>query len=160
MGIDNPPEYFDIRNIAHKGKNKNASNSSNKNENQYLIIDEKISPRGLNNIGATCYMNSVLQCLYHIYDLSKEILKLINNQNMTKEIFQKMPMTSAFLEVVYYLSFSEKRAISPHNFKEIISKNDSFKNYEANDSKNLTLYVLDTMNKEFSENKIQFKNVN
>ena len=159
MGND-PQEYFDIRKLAQKGNNKNASNSSNKNENQYLIIDEKIPPRGLNNIGATCYMNSVLQCLYHIYDLSKEILKLINNQNMTKEIFQKMPMTSAFLEVVYNLSFSEKRAISPHNFKEIISKNDSFKNYEANDSKNLTLYVLDTMNKEFSENKIQFKNVN
>ena len=153
MGIDHP-ESFDIRNIAQKGNNKNVSN---KNENQYLIIDEKIPPRGLNNIGATCYMNSVLQCLYHIYDLSKEILKLINNQNMTKEIFQKMPMTSAFLEVVYNLSFSEKRAISPHNFKEIISKNDSFKNYEANDSKNLTLYVLDTMNKEFNDNKIQIK---
>ena len=82
MGIY-PPEYSDIRKLAQKGNNKNASNSSNKNENQYLI-DEKIPPRGLNNIGATCYMNSVLQCLYHIYDLSKEILKLINNQNMIK----------------------------------------------------------------------------
>ena len=43
MGIDHP-ESFDIRNIAQKGNNKNASNSSNKNENQYLI-DEKIPPR-------------------------------------------------------------------------------------------------------------------
>ena len=43
-------------------------------QNKKIYITSNIPPRGLNNIGATCYMNSVLQCLYHIYDLSNELL--------------------------------------------------------------------------------------
>ena len=144
------------KNENESGKDKNVTNSTNKNIETPNLINEKIEPRGLNNIGATCYMNSVLQCLYHIFDLSNSLLGLLNNKILTKENYQKTPMISAFIEVVYMLSF-EKKPMSPYGFKEIISKNQSFKNYEANDSKNLTLYVLDTMNKEFNDNKIQIK---
>ena len=144
------------KNENASGKEKNATNPTNKNIETPNLINEKIEPRGLNNIGATCYMNSVLQCLYHIFDLSNSLLGLLNNKILTKENYQKTPMISAFLEVVYRLSF-EIKPMSPYGFKEIISKNQSFKNYEANDSKNLTLYVLDTMNKEFNDNKIQIK---
>ena len=144
------------KNENESGKDKNVTNPTNKTIETPNLINEKIEPRGLNNIGATCYMNSVLQCLYHIFDLSNSLLGLLSNKILTKENYQKTPMISAFIEVVYMLSF-EKKPMSPYVFKEIISKNQSFKNYEANDSKNLTLYVLDTMNKEFNDNKIQIK---
>ena len=99
-------------------------------------------------------MNSVLQCFYHVIDLSNELLKL-------KEIDgHKMPMTLAYLEVIHKLTFSEKNSISPYQFKMIISNNELFQGIGANDSKSLTLYILETLNEEFNENNIKIDNTN
>ena len=130
----------------------------NSNKEKKYIINETIIPKGLNNIGATCYMNSVLQSLYHIIDLSNGLLDLYNKDILNDEILKKMPMTYSFLLVVYNLSFRKNKSFSPEDFKIIISKNESFRKFEANDSKTLTLYVLDTLNKELNDNKIQTKN--
>ena len=124
------------------------------------IINKEIKPRGLNNIGSTCYMNSVLQCFYHVYDLSNELLNYGLKNIFTKAIISKMPMTRALLDVIFELSFGENKSMSPYIFKEIISKNDSFRKWEANDSKTLALYVLDTLNRELNENKIKTQNIN
>jgi ubiquitin C-terminal hydrolase len=103
-------------------------------------------------------MNSVIQSLYHISDLSNGLLELYNQDILNEEILNKMPMTLSFLEVIYNLSFRKSKSFSPERFKIIISKNESFRKFEANDSKTLTLYVLDTLNKELNENKIPQKN--
>ena len=154
-----------------KAKNKveqNVSTNQNVNQNpiqinlddkkndKYLITKE-IIPRGLNNIGATCYMNSVLQCLYHVQDLSNEILFLASQILKNKK---KLPMTLAFLQVVYELSFSRYKSMSPVEFKKIIGNDETFRYFEANDSKTLALYVLDNLNRELSENKIKSENNN
>ena len=153
-------------NLPKEGKegNKKEPNDNQKgkepnpNKEKKFIINETIVPKGLNNIGSTCYMNSVIQSLYHISDLSNGLLDLYNQDILNEEILNKMPMTLSFLEVVYNLSFRESKSFSPERFKIIISKNESFRKFEANDSKTLTLYVLDTLNKELNENKIPQKN--
>ena len=153
-------------NLPKEGKegNKKEPNDNQKgkepnpNKEKKFIINETINPKGLNNIGSTCYMNSVIQSLYHISDLSNGLLDLYNQDILNEEILNKMPMTLSFLEVVYNLSFRESKSFSPERFKIIISKNESFRKFEANDSKTLTLYVLDTLNKELNENKIPQKN--
>ena len=138
--------------IIKKGKNQIQI------KKKKFIINETINPKGLNNIGSTCYMNSVIQSLYHISDLSNGLLELYNQDILNEEILNKMPMTLSFLEVIYNLSFRKSKSFSPERFKIIISKNESFRKFEANDSKTLTLYVLDTLNKELNENKIPQKN--
>ena len=138
-----------------KNKDEKESKQKIKMEN---IITKDIIPRGLNNIGSTCYMNSVIQCLYHIFDLSNELLLLYKSKILNKSLLKKLPMTSAFLDVIYDLSFDKKSSISPYNFKKIIGNNKSFRNFEANDSKNLTLYILDMLNRELNENKIISEN--
>lgn len=97
-------------------------------------------------------MNSVLQCFYHIFDLSNELLKYNNIEE------SKLPMTSAYIDVIKNLSFNKHQSISPYKFKEIISNNELFRGIEANDSKSLTLYFLDTINDEFNENNLYIEN--
>ena len=150
----------DTKNKGKEDENKKKKDKENtkKKEKEEDIITKNIKPRGLDNIGATCYMNSVLQCLYHIFDLSNELLKLSKQKVFKKELEEKMPMTYALLEVISELTFSKISSMSPYKFKEAIGNNESFRYYEANDSKTLTLYVLDTLNRELNENKIKAEN--
>ena len=139
------------RNINEEKKNKITQKEDLAKNN---IINGTIFPRGLNNIGATCYMNSVLQSFYHVFDLSNELIKLKNIDE------RKMPMTSAYLEVINELTFSKEKSISPIKFKIMISNNELFEGIGANDAKSLTLYILETLNEEFNGNNLQINNEN
>ena len=107
---------------------------------------------GLANIGATCYMNATIQCFSNIQRLRDELLDnnvykdLYNNRNHAKrlsfalaEVFKNLWLNNS---INYY---------SPDYFKEVISDmNSLFKGIEANDSKDLILFILETMHNELN----------
>ena len=118
-------------------------------------INSFTKAKGLENVGATCYMNAVLQCFYHVRPLSTEFV----NYNFHPNMIQQIPMTMAYLDVVKELSNNKGTAARPILFKNIISMNPLFTGVQANDSKDLILYFLEkidselTMLKYFTQNK-------
>ena len=107
---------------------------------------------GLANIGATCYMNATVQCFSNIPRFRNELLSnsvykdLYNNRNYNKklsfalaEVFKNLWLNNS---INYY---------SPDYFKEVISEmNPLFKGIVANDSKDLILFILETMHNELN----------
>ena len=119
-----------------------------------IKLNFMVKSRGLVNVGATCYMNSTLQCFYHIKDLSEakinnndidESLKFINcHKNLIEEL-AGCKDRNEFNEKqeIFKVTDEEINSIKPTQFKDILSaKNPLFKGVRAGDTKDLLMYLL------------------
>ena len=118
--------------------------------------------KGLENIGATCYMNATLQCLCHVTSLIKYFQKSkVNNYINSKNA----PLAKSFSELLNILwSETYETYYAPHNFKNLISNlNPLFKGIQANDSKDLIIFIYETLHKELNNptsNNLYLNNIN
>ena len=130
-----------------------------------------VKSRGLVNVGATCYMNSTLQCFYHIKDLSEAI---INDDDLN----ESLEFTNCYKNLIeelagckdrtkfnknqkdYKATNEEINSIKPIEFTDILSaKNPIFKGVKAGDAKNLIMYLLQEMDKEITQQKNKIKEI-
>ena len=85
-------------------KNKMAQKlqieAKEKEKEVYYVISNK--PKGLYNLGLSCYMNSLLICLYYIPELRDFFIK---NRN---KFTDKSPVCKSFAEVMYGLKYEKK----------------------------------------------------
>ena len=118
------------------------------------IIDSKIPTIGLDNLGATCYMNAVLQCMAHFKEVSEKILNWYKNMDDNNK--KDRQLSYAFGEVLDNLYFPHennnyKVSYSPKNFKELVGNlNPLFKGIQANDSKDLMNFIIEKMHFELN----------
>ena len=173
----NPAPIFNNNNSNNNNFNNyqindfqnNANNNKITNQNNNVVYNEsspnlprnsldikKLCANGLQNIGATCYMNATLQCLAHIDKFIKYLFR--KRKDIKNERYEKK-LTNSFLEVLE--NIWENNSIKdypPNNFKELISKmNPLFAGIQANDSKDLVLFLLETMHNEL--NKVKNANI-
>ena len=122
----------------------------NKNNDEILIPEkEKI---GLENIGATCYMNATLQCFSHIKQFVNYFTKDKYNTNVMSD---KETLSYSFKILLNELwinkSNNKKKYYAPYEFKEKISKlNPLFKGIAANDAKDLINFIVITLHTELN----------
>ena len=140
-----------IKNINNNVINNNSSNNNIPLNNTYEYSNtriEKINPcrLGLDNIGATCYMNATLQCLCNVIQLQKYFL---NNTRFNSHA--KLSKAFSIVMQNLYDTKKNKKSYSPNNFKEIISKmNPLFQGIAANDSKDLILFIFEKIHEELN----------
>ena len=133
--------------------NKNYEILENKSEDGPILV-------GLNNIGATCYMNATLQCLSNTDKLTTYFLNKFpyNPNNMNKII------SNAYYEVITNLwdRKNNNSSYSPDNFKLALSQeNPLFAGVKANDSKDLINFLLERFHSELNvQNNVQDINYN
>ena len=126
--------------------NINDINNEEENNKNNLIESKKTILRGLNNIGATCYMNATLQCLSNTKKLTEYFL------NKYKEDPNKK-MANEYCEVLKNLwdTNSKEKAYSPNSFKDVLGEENSlFAGIQANDSKDLINFLLERFHQELN----------
>lgn len=124
--------------------------------NGCIILNTKTHSLGLQNVGATCYMNATLQCLIHIKELSELLLSgfLFKYPRQDENYAKNHRLSLEYINIlaqVFFPKLYNPQAIcfAPNKFKEIIGElNPLFNGYAANDAKDLLQFILETMHQE------------
>ena len=112
---------------------------------------------GLENIGATCYMNATLQCFSHI----EKFINFFKYHSQPLSIYKSNPksLTYSFKLLIDKLwpdnfdkNKTSKTYYAPHEFKTKISTmNPLFEGIAANDSKDLVNFIIMTLHEELNK---------
>ena len=114
---------------------------------------------GLNNIGATCYLNATLQCLSQTRALTNYFLneknktKIINN-NIAQQNPNDLQLAPIYLELIQNLwdKNNMNRSYSPNRFMTTIEEmNPLFKKGQAGDSKDFIIFILEQIHRELKK---------
>ena len=154
-GISNNWNNMNFNNFHNNNNNakinkRKRPNSISHYRNKAVNIKKNHS-NGIENVGATCYMNATLQCLANIERLTNFLLKDENIQKYSYNNF-KYELTNSYTEVLKNLWLNDRITYySPISFKNKISEmNSLFEGVNANDSKDLVLFLMETMHDELN----------
>ena len=113
---------------------------------------------GLNNIRATFFMNSILQCLSQTKGLTNYFLNEKNknniiNNNIALKNKNALQISPVYLELIKMLWKKDgEKSFSPNTFMNIVNNmNPSFKTAQSRDVKNFIIFVLAQLHKELKK---------
>ncbi len=125
-------------------ENRKSKENNEEYKNPLEIIEEKndtdIKPKGLYNFSLNNYMNSLLQCLFHIKELREYFIKKKN------EFTDDQPVCKAFAEVMNELKNSNNNYVEPKRFKKLMGNtNNLFYGCKNGDVKDFFIYLIDSV---------------
>ncbi len=109
---------------------------------------------GLQNLGNTCYMNSILQCLSNtvlLTDLFLDTPRIQALINPKSPLGRQGELAKAYSKWLEEMWSGQYTVVNPQAFRSILVKNTAFDGYQQHDSSELLNHVLDCLHEETNE---------
>lgn len=150
------PMFHNVKNAQSTTTNSQGTYSTrygNQYSNRKNLRNIQPGLCGLTNLGNTCFMNSVLQCMSNCPPITKYFLEnqYIHELNEENPLGMKGEIAKSFGELVKVMWSGHHSDTTPHQFKLQVGRfAPQFYGYQQHDSQELLTFLLDGLHEDLN----------